>query len=161
MIMKTNTEANYDCSAPVPLLAAPHFDSASIEQAKSVEPLSQPLSERSGNRHYNHRRFLTVAAILIGVMFVVLEVATVIHLNRQLDVSSSFDEVSRPVAAETETADESNKEDSSAGAIDKPPVVTVMRSRRAARRTQALPTFDAGQRPSSSRSKARLVAVIK
>jgi len=155
--MKTDTEANYDCSAPVPLLAPPHFDSASIEHAKSVEPLSE---RRTGKRFY--RRFLTVAAILIGVMFVVLEVTTVIRLNRQLDVSSSLDEVSRtPVAAETETADESNKEDSSAGAIDKPPVVTVTRSRRAARRTQALPMFDAGQRPLSSRGKARLVAVIK
>jgi len=161
MIMKTDTEANYDCSAPVPLLTAPHFDSASIEHAKSVEPLSQPLSERrTGKRRY--RRYLTVAAILIGVMFVVLEVATFIRLNRQLDVSSSFDEVSRtPVAAETETADESNKENSSAGAIDKPPVVTVMRSRRAARRTQALPMFDVGPRPLNSRGKARLVAVIK
>jgi len=161
MTMKTDTEAIYDCSAPLPVLAAPHFDSASIEHAKSVEPLSQPLSERkAGKRRY--RRFLTVAAILIGVMFVVLEVGTVIHLNRQLDVSSSFDEVGRtPVAAETETADESNKENSSAGAIAKPPVMTVVRSRRAARRTQALPMFDAGQRPSSSRSKARLVAVIR
>ena len=159
--MKTDTEAIYDCSAPLPVLAAPHFDSASIEHAKSVEPLSQPLSEpRAGKRRY--RRYLTVAAILIGVMFVVLEVATVIRLNRQLEVSSSFDEVGRtPVAAETETADESNKEDSSAGAIDKPPVVTVMRSRRAARRTPVLPMFDASQPPLSSRGKARLVAVIK
>jgi hypothetical protein len=157
MIMQTDKKANYDCSPPVPLPATPHFGSASIENAKSVEPLSGRETRKG-----RHRRFLTGATILIGVMFVVLEVATFARLNRQLAVATSTDEITQtPVATKTETADEPTKEISPATAIDKPPLVTPARGRRAARGTQASPILDAGQQSSNGSRKARLVAVIK
>src|SRR5689334_3946186 len=154
MIMQTDTKANYDSSAPVPIPSTPHFDSASIENAKLVEPLSGEKTRKGRNR-----RLLTVGAILIGVMFVVLEVATFARLNRQLAMPSSTDEVSQtPVASGT--ADEPTKEISPAVEIAKP-VVSPVRSRRAVRITQPPPILETGQRSLNGSRKARLVGVIR
>ena len=158
--MHTEMKDHYDCSVAPRFPLTPHFDSASIEQAKPVEPLRRIRFAKISRRGL---QFGT--AILVGLMFVVLEIATAARLNRQINAASATPEISNTVAATEATAEAASNE-SAAEVSSVAPINTATlegkESRRGRIRRQAqLPrVFEFDQLPLTGKPKARLVAVF-
>ncbi len=157
MIMHTEMKDHYDCSVAARVLPTPHFDSASIEQAKPVEPL-----RRIRYAKISHRGLQFGTAILVGLMFVVLEIATMARLNRQINAASATPEISNTVAATEATSnDEPAVEVSSVAPIKTATLGGKELRRGRIRRQVQLPRgFEFDHPPSTGKPKARLVAVV-
>jgi hypothetical protein len=157
MIMNTEMKDHYSCSAAGQFPPAPHFDSASIEQAKPVEPL-----RRTRFAKISHRGLQFGAAILVGLMFVVLEIATMARLNTQINAASATPEISNTVAATEATSnDESAAEVPSVAPINTATLGVKELRRGRIRRQVPLPrAFEFDQPPLTGKPKARLVGVF-
>ena len=155
--MHTATKNNHRDSAGVPFPPAPHFDSASIEQAKPVEPLRRRRFAKSASRGLR-----LGMAIIVGLMFVILEITTMARLHRQINASSATHEISEPVATnETVSADESAAEVPSVAPVNTSTLaVNEVRRHRVRRHVLAPRVVAFDQAPLTGRPKARLVAVI-
>jgi hypothetical protein len=155
--MRDEITDNYDRSAAAPFPATPHFDSASIEQAKPVERL-RPTRLAKNSR----RRLQFGVAILIGVMFVVLETATVARLNRQIKAASATPEISNTSAATDATSNDESAAEVSSVAPMNPPTLAVKELGRGRihRRVQPPLVFEFDQSPLTGKPKARLVGVV-
>ena len=140
---------------PVPLPRTPHFDAASIEQAQPVEPLRR---RRLINNPSRVLRFAVV--ILASLLFVVVELTTVAHLNRQLDKSSSAPEIGNAaVATAVGLADPSIK-DVSAEAPSNTSAVAPIRKEGIRRKAPGPKVFYVAQEALPGKPRPRLVAVI-
>ena len=155
--MHTEMKDHNDCSVAAGFLPTPHFDSASIEQAKPVEPL-----RRTRFAKISHRGLQFGAAILVGLMFVVLEIATMARLNRQINAASAMQEISNPVAANEATSnDEPAAEVSSVAPINTATLgAKELRRGRIRRQVQLPRAFEFDQPPLTGKPKARLVTVV-
>ncbi|HEX3086698.1 MAG TPA: hypothetical protein VHP99_19330 [Pyrinomonadaceae bacterium] len=156
--MHTEMKDHYDCSVAAQFPPTPHFDSESIEQAKPVEPLRRIRFAKISRRGL---QFGT--AILVGLMFVVLEIATVARLNRQINAASATPEISNTVATTQATT---SNDDSAAEVPSVAPINTAtlggkeLRRGRIRRQVQPPRVFEFDQTPLTGKPKARLVTVF-
>jgi hypothetical protein len=104
--MHTELKYKYDLSEQPPLPPAPHFDLASIAAAKRVQPLRRPrilryscdvLRPRGVLRQRGVLRLGT--AVLAAFMMMVLGMATMARLNKQINVAPTTQETSEPADA--------------------------------------------------------------
>jgi hypothetical protein len=163
--MHTEIKEQYDFSAPPPVPPPPHFDLASIEVAKPVEPLRKRLISQ------NPWRVLRFGAIAAGVMMMILGIATMARLNNQLNNQTKAAPSATPetiaTADASQDASASVETESAPGAWSNtlPSVVRERRRHRAPRYLRApREMFDLEQPPvngMNGKPRARLVTVIQ
>jgi len=155
--MRTQMKDRYDSSVAARFPPTPHFDSASIEQAKPVEPLRRRRFAKVSRRGLQFG-----AAILVGLMFVGIEIATVARLNRQINAASATPETSNTVAAtEASTSDGLAAEVPATAPINAATLGGKEPRRRRVRRQVQLPrVFESDQPSLTGKPKARLVSVF-
>jgi hypothetical protein len=158
--MQTEINDQYDLlAAAPPLPPPPHFDSASIEEAKPVQLLRK---RRVSQPPRGVVRFGT--AVFAGLMVMLLGIATMARLNNQINAAAT----ATPEASETADAADGASADvetasDPAAWPNSPSLVVPERRRHRARHYIRLPreTFDFDQLPASGRPKPRLVTVIQ
>jgi hypothetical protein len=159
--MHTDVKHKHDFSAEPPLPPAPHFDLASIEEAKPV----QPLSRRQIFRY--PRGLLRGSAVFAGLLVMVLEVATMARLNKQLNAAPTPQDASETAEATEDAPPDAAPVAASPGGS--PLVLTESRRHRGRRHIRVprqmfefeQPPMLGEQPPMLGRPRARLVTVIQ
>ena len=158
--MQTEINDQYDFSAAAPPLPPPpHFDLASIEVAKPVQPLRK---RRVSPRPRGVLRFGT--AVFAGLMMMLLGIATMARLNNQINAAAApTPEVSETADAADDASPEVETASDPAVWPNSPSLVVPERRRHRARHYIRLPreTFDFDQLPPNGRPRPRLVTVIQ
>jgi cytoskeletal protein RodZ len=161
--MQTEITDKYDLANEPPPPPTPHFDLASIAEAKPVQPLRRrrsPLPSRAVLR--------LGTAVLAGLLVLFLGIATMARLNKRISVASAPPETSEraddTVAASPEIETESTST-SSPGTL---PLVVTERRRHHGYRHMRMPRevfepemFQINPAPVYGRPRARLVTVIQ
>lgn len=144
-----------------PLPPAPHFDSASIAEAKPVQPLL-----RSRNLRYSRTVLRLGTAVLAGLTVMVLAIGTMARLNSEVHNQTKFapaPETSQ--AADATPADSPNIEAESTPMApgNVAPLVGAERRRHGGPHHFRAPRdmFEIEQEPVYGRPRARLVTVIQ
>ena len=153
--MHTKTKDKYDRSLPAPFPPEAHFDAETIEQAKPVERLG-------GTRFAKSRRGLRVGtAMVVGLMFVVLEIGTMARLNSQINAASAMPENSDAVATTEATSTDESATEVSSVPINTPTLAgNEIRRGRIRRQVQPPRVNEFEQLPLTGKPKARRVGVI-
>jgi hypothetical protein len=112
--MQTDLRGNYDFLEDRPLPPTPHFDSASIEDAKPVQPLRK---NRLAKEPRLVLRFST--AIFAVLMVVVLGIGAMARLHQYPDLPSTTPSDSEPTVATDSSSDDPEATDSASVMLPK------------------------------------------
>jgi hypothetical protein len=161
--MHTELTDKHDFSEEPPLPPAAHFDLASIKGAKPVQQLRPRRISR-----YPRSVLRLGTGIFAGLMVMVLGIATMAHLNNQLNAAPATLRTSETAEATDDASPNAETESAPAAAPDSSPLVLTERRRHRGRRHIRLPRemFDLDQPPVIGppvigKTRARLVTVIQ
>jgi len=159
--MHTETKDKHDRSLPAPFPPEAHFDAETIEQAKPVERLGWTRFAKSPRFAKSQRGLRVGTAIVVGLMFVVLEIGTLARLNSQINAASAMPENPDAVATTEATSTDESAAEVSSVPINTPTLaVNEVRRGRIRRQVQPPRVNEFEQLPLTGKPKARRVGVI-
>lgn len=167
--MQTEVKQKYDVSEePPPLPPAPHFDLASIAEAKPVQPLRRRRIPR-----FSPGVLRLATAVLAGFGVLVLGIATMARLNNQINVAPASTTASQPGEPIDDASSDVDTDSASAAFNNSSSLVVTERHRHRGRHhmrgTRDMfeqnfvgpPMFGFEEPPVNGRTRARLVTVIQ
>lgn len=161
--MQTELRDKHDFSEELPLPPTPHFDLASIAEAKPVQPLRRRRIPR-----YSSGMLRLGTAIFAGLIVMVFGVATMARLNKQINAGLASAAKAESAAATADAAPDVDAESIPVASPNDQGLVGTERRRhrgprhfRAPREMFEPQMFEFDQPPIYGRPRARLVTVIQ